>query len=108
MTRRIVLAGAICFLLAARALVPAADKTSGPAYPNHANVMIYRDEADREHPVTSPADWLKRRAHIVAGMEQAMGPLPDLSKLPPLDVRVDDTKTVKGEGYTRLTLSYVA
>ncbi|HEY3967062.1 MAG TPA: PVC-type heme-binding CxxCH protein [Planctomycetaceae bacterium] len=95
-------------LLAIGAGISAAQKTTGPASQNHANVMVYRDEAGREHPVNSPADWLKRRAHIVAGMEQAMGPLPDLSKLPPLDVRIDESKTYNGEGYTRLTLSYAA
>jgi putative membrane-bound dehydrogenase-like protein len=95
-------------LVGATALLCQAQQTDVPQYPDHAHVMVYRDAENREHPVKSPADWLKRRAHIVAGMEQAMGPLPDRSKLPPLDVRIDESKTIQGEGYTRLTLSYVA
>jgi hypothetical protein len=41
-------------------------------------------------------------------MERAMGPLPDLANLPPLDVRIDDSRTVKGDGYTRLSLTYAS
>jgi putative membrane-bound dehydrogenase-like protein len=97
-----------CVIIAAGSSMGVAQQPTSPKYADHAHVMVYRDSDNREHPVTSPADWLKRRAHIIAGMEQAMGPLPDLSKLPPLDVRIDESQTVKGEGYTRLTLSYVA
>jgi hypothetical protein len=41
-------------------------------------------DAQGEHPVTTPADWARRRAHILLGMQQAMGKLPDRSKLGPL------------------------
>ncbi len=77
-----------------------------PTYTDHARLMVFRDADNKEHPVTTREDWLKRRKHILAGMEQAMGPLPDLSKQPPLDVRIDERATLQGEGYTRLTLSY--
>ncbi|MBI3862745.1 MAG: prolyl oligopeptidase family serine peptidase [Planctomycetia bacterium] len=100
-----IVAGVLVF--AAGALIAAADNAAGPHYADHSRVMVYRDDDNREHPVQAPSDWLKRRAHVLAGMEQAMGKLPDRSKLPPLDVRVDESKTLKGEGYTRLTLSYV-
>ena len=79
---------------------------AGPNYTDHANLLVYRDADNSEHPVATREDWLKRRKHILAGMEQAMGPLPDLSKQPPLDVRIDEKATLQGEGYTRLTLSY--
>jgi putative membrane-bound dehydrogenase-like protein len=85
-----------------------AQPTDTPQYPDHSNVMVYRDSENRERPVQSPADWLKRRAHILAGMQQAMGPFPDLSKFPPLDVRIDESKTFQGDGYSRLSLSYIA
>jgi len=39
-------------------------------------------------------------------MQAAMGPLPDRSKLPPLDVQISER--VQRSGYTRLTISFVA
>src|SRR5258708_7969920 len=90
-------------ILAAR---PAASRADEPAYPDHARLMVFRDADNVEHAVRTREDWLKRRKHVLAGMEQAMGPLPDRSKLPPLDVRV--AETIEGDGYTRLTISFVA
>ena len=31
-----------------------------PTYPDHAHPLVYRDAENREHPVKTPADWLKR------------------------------------------------
>jgi acetyl esterase/lipase len=39
-------------------------------------------------------------------MQEAMGPLPDRSKLPPLDVQV--AEQVDGDGFVRLSLTYLA
>src|SRR6266478_5112223 len=97
----------ILFLfLTSCSLVMGEDGPAGPSYVDHARLMVYRDEQNGEHPVRTKDDWLRRRRHIVAGMERAMGPLPDGSKLPPLDVRVGEK--FDGDGYTRLTISYVA
>lgn len=89
---------------------PAATQTpqtqAPPAYSDHAHVMVYLDAAGRQHPVATAEDWAVRRGHILAGMQQAMGPLPDRTNLPPLDVKVTDTAA--GDGYTRLTLSFAA
>lgn len=67
--------------------------------------MSYLDEQGDEHPVKTPAAWGRRRSEILDGMQLAMGKLPDRSHLPPLDMKV--TAKVKGDGFTRLTLSYV-
>jgi len=93
-------------LLAASPLVSADEKPAGPSYDDHARLMIYRDADGKEHPVRTKEDWLKRRRHIIEGMERAMGPLPDRSRPPPLDVRI--VEKVDGPGYTRQTISYVA
>jgi acetyl esterase/lipase len=77
-----------------------------PTYTDHARVMVYRDADNQEHPVKTPADWAIRRRHILAGMEEAMGKLPDRSKLVPLDVQV--TEEIEQEGVARQTISYVA
>ena len=77
-----------------------------PTYRNHSRLMVVLDEKGMQQPVRSKEDWARRREHILSGMQQAMGKLPDRSKLARLDVRV--TKREKGDGYTRLTLSLAA
>ena len=83
-----------------------ADEPS-PDYPDHARLLVYRDQQGQEHAVKTPADWAIRRRHILAGACEAMGPLPDLSNSPPLDVQVKG-EPYQGDGYQRLTISYVS
>ncbi|HUY35521.1 MAG TPA: alpha/beta hydrolase [Pirellulales bacterium] len=90
-----------CALAIAGDAPPAEDR-----YSDHAKLLLYVDDQGREQPVKNPADWGRRRADILAGMQQAMGPLPSREDLPPLDVRV--TETSEQEGYTRLKLTFVA
>jgi dienelactone hydrolase len=73
---------------------------------DHRRVMYYLDEAGVEQPVRTVEDWSKRRKQILAGMQRAMGPLPDRTNLPPLDVRVSEE--MEGDGFTRLKLSFAA
>ena len=56
--------------------------------------------------VKTPADWPAERAKILEGMQQAMGPLPDRSPLPPLDVKI--TNRSKADGIETLTISLFA
>src|SRR4051812_40173080 len=51
-----------------------------------------------------PDDVSQRRAKTLASMQEVMGPLPDRSHLPPLDIRTSETQN--GEGYTRQTISF--
>ena len=94
-------------LLLIRGTAPllAAEAEAPPEYANHRQLRVWRD-AKGEHPVETPADWAKRRAHILLGMQQAMGKLPDRTKLGPLDVKV--TERSEGPGYVRYSLSFVA
>ncbi|HUY87657.1 MAG TPA: alpha/beta fold hydrolase [Pirellulales bacterium] len=89
--------------LAALALLAAAPPQA-PEYRNHSRLMVYLDEAGQEHPVKTPADWAIRRKHILAGMQQAMGELPDRSQQPPLDPR--ETERVEQDGVVRIKLSF--
>jgi dienelactone hydrolase len=52
------------------------------------NLLVYRDERGKVRPVRNVGQWQKRRAEIVRGMQQIMGPLP--SKRVPLDMRVEE------------------
>ncbi|HXT60210.1 MAG TPA: alpha/beta fold hydrolase [Pirellulales bacterium] len=87
------------------ALLAAAEPQT-PNYPDHSRLMTYLDDSGQEHPVKTPADWAIRRRHILAGMQQAMGPLPDLSRRAPLDPR--ETERIEQDGVVRITLSFVA
>src|SRR5687768_9822719 len=76
------------------------------AYSDHSRLLVYIDDKGGEHPVKTAEDWARRRTHILAGMQEAMGALPDRSNLPELDVKV--VAEMKGEGFVRQTISFVA
>lgn len=59
-----------------------------PDYPEKTELLVWKDAEGVDHPVRSPDDWRRRRAHILRHMEAVMGPLPDASKKVPLDPQV--------------------
>jgi pimeloyl-ACP methyl ester carboxylesterase len=50
---------------------------AAPSYPDHTNLMVVRDASGQERPVKTPADWAIRRGHILAHLQEVMGPLPE-------------------------------
>ena len=54
------------------------------------NLLVYRNDQGGIAPVKSIADWRKRRASILAGLQQVAGPLPGPEKRCSLDVRVGE------------------
>jgi len=98
--------GHFIFLLLLTAQLAHGANQEAPQYPDHSRLTIYLDSSGAEHPVRTPEDWAVRRRHIVEGMERAMGPLPDRSKFPPLDMRVREE--FQGDGYVRQTISFTA
>jgi dienelactone hydrolase len=78
-----------------------------PVFANvdHSNLMVYWTP-DGLRPVQTPADWAIRRRQIIAGMEAAMGKLPDRSRLPPPDMKV--IERVERDGFVRLEIAYLA
>src|SRR5262249_6982309 len=67
-----------------------------PAYPDKSKLLIWRDADGKEHPIKTAADWAKRRAHILAHMQEVMGTMPDAGRKVPLDVQtVEETKMDK-------------
>ncbi|MDR3634860.1 MAG: dienelactone hydrolase family protein [Isosphaeraceae bacterium] len=65
----------------------AAGPPEAPRYPDHTRLLVVRDEAGREQPVRSPGEWQVRRAHILAHLQEVMGPLPGGERRVPLDVK---------------------
>ncbi|PQO33067.1 alpha/beta hydrolase family protein [Blastopirellula marina] len=92
---------AVLFLSIARAQ----DETAPRRLPRE-NLLVYRDAANHLKTVTSIADWQKRRAEILAGMQTVMGKLPGDEKRCPLDVQVHEE--VDCGKYVRRLISYQA
>ncbi len=70
------------------------------------NLLVYRDRSGDVRPVRSTTDWLQRRAEIVRGMLEVMGPLPGSEKRCPLDLRVEEE--VEAGTYVRRLVSYAS
>src|SRR5439155_11499668 len=77
---------------------------SPPFYADKTHLLVYRDAAGKEHPIQTPADWDKRREHILANMQLVMGPLPNISRQVPLGVYVNEE--VKTDKYVRRKISF--
>ena len=73
-------------LQAAGAVDPMAGAPVAVPYPDHGRLMEVRDASGAVRPVVTPADWAERAAHIRAGLQQAMGPLPSVAARVPLEV----------------------
>jgi dienelactone hydrolase len=97
--------GLLPALLALGLLVRAADPAPVPRLPRD-NLLLYRGEDGKPHPVKTTADWLKRRAEIIRGMEAVMGPLPGAKKRCPLDVKT--VEEVDCGKYVRRVISYAS
>ena len=54
------------------------------------NLLVFYNRRGEVSPVRSVSDWEKRRAEIIRGMEQVMGPLPGKEKKCPLVETVGD------------------
>ncbi|MDB5336007.1 MAG: Alpha/beta hydrolase family protein [Planctomycetaceae bacterium] len=53
-------------------------------------LLVYRDAKNQEIPVKTVADWQRRRAEIMLGVEAVMGKLPGKEKKCDLDVKVEN------------------
>src|SRR5438067_5786454 len=101
--RNLLMWRAILCLLTLSIFSPAADP---PFYPDKQHLLVWRDEQGKERPIKTPADWEKRRTHVLAGIQLAMGPLPDASRKVPLDVK--ETEEIKTEKFVRKKLTFAA
>lgn len=75
-----------------------------PDYADHTELLVVTDSERRQRPVRSPADWALRRSHVLAGMQRAMGRLPDPSRRVPLAIRT--IETVQEAAYVRHRISF--
>src|SRR5262245_13059261 len=77
-----------------------------PFYPDKTKLLVVLDADGKEHPITAAADWPKRRAHILANLQQVMGPMPTDDRKVPLDLHVYDE--FKMQKYVRKTISFAS
>jgi hypothetical protein len=84
--------------------VSPAEPPAAIAYPDHSKLLVLRDAAGNETPITTPEQWAQRVAHIRAGMQQAMGPLHDTARWTPLDMEVVSEE--KTETYLRRKIRF--
>ena len=70
------------------------------------NLLVFHDRTGAVAPVKSNTDWQQRRAEILRGMTEVMGPLPGPEKRCPLDVRIEQ-ETDCGS-YLRRSITYAA
>ena len=80
--------------------------SSAPAYPDHSRLMVIRDARGNERPVRTASDWAVRRGHILAHLQEVMGPLPGPMKRVPTDLRVLETQ--RERGYVRKKVSFAS
>ncbi len=104
------------FLLAAtdmRSLAqePALDSSALAArYRDHRDLSVYLGPDGQPRPIRSAGDWKRRRAHILAGMQRAMGALPRHATTPlkALEPVEDAASVTPGPGFTRRNVSFAS
>ena len=64
---------------------------AGPPAPRlpRDNLLVYRGADGKAAPVKTVADWEKRRAEVVRGMESVMGRFPGKDRRGQLDMKVE-------------------
>ena len=72
----------------------------------HTNLLVFHNRTGAVMPVKSKADWQQRRAEILRGMTEVIGPLPGRGKICPFDLRTEQ-RTNCGS-YTRLLVTYAS
>jgi dienelactone hydrolase len=96
-----------CVILVAIAgLAVATHAADSPARLPRDNLLLYRGTDGKPIPVKTAADWAKRRAEIVRGMESVMGKLPGEKKRCPLEVKTESE--VDCGSYVRRLISYAS
>jgi dienelactone hydrolase len=86
--------------------LPAADLPPAPSRLPRTNLLVFHDRTGAVVPVKSKAEWQQRRAEILCGMTEVMGPLPGREKRCPLDVQIEQ-ETDCGS-YVRRSITYAA
>jgi hypothetical protein len=85
--------------------IPAEPLRPPPRLPS-TNLLVFHNRRGEVQVVKSKSDWLKRRAEILRGMQQVMGPLPGGEKRCPLVPRIEEEADCGS--YVRRRLTYAS
>lgn len=72
--------------------------------PSHEDLSYYLKSDGTQARIRNADDWQRRRAQIITGIEEAMGPLPRPEKTVPLDVQIVEEH--QEDGYIRRKVAY--
>lgn len=96
--------GIVLAVLLGSVTVAQNNEPSSPPHAEHQDLSYYLRPDGTRAAIVAPADWEKRRAQIIAGMEEVMGPFPGPKSPVPLDVQVLEEH--KENGYVRRKIAY--
>src|SRR3954464_14185053 len=94
----------LCNIVFCLLTIPFLASAEPPRYPNHSDLSYYLRPDGTRAPIQTEADWRQRRAHILAGMQEVMGPLPHPKSPVRLDVNILEEH--KEDGYIRRKIAY--
>lgn len=77
-----------------------------PFYSDHTRLLFVLDASGKEHPIETAAAWSQRRDHILANMQEVMGPLPDRSEFDSVPLNVQTLEETRGNGFIRRKIEY--
>src|SRR4051794_25317960 len=95
---------AALLLLAAVPLAMASPMQT-PVYPDRHDLLKLR-EGGKENPITTRAQWARRREQILLDMQKVMGPLPGPDQRVPLDVHIESEE--RTPHYLRRKLTFAS
>jgi dienelactone hydrolase len=96
----------LVILLAPWRSLVAADLPLAPSRLPRTNLLVFHDRTGAVVPVKSKADWQQRRAEILRGMTEVMGPLPGREKRCPLGLQIEQETDCSS--YVRRSITYAA
>jgi len=77
-----------------------------PVRLDRTDLLQYRDSTGQLKKATSPEEWAQRKAEILRGMQQVMGPFPGKDRRGPLNVKL--IEEVDAGDYVRRLITYEA
>jgi hypothetical protein len=84
--------------------IPVTVRAEAPVRLDRDNLMQFRGPDGGVLPVKTAADWQKRRAEILQGMQAVMGPFPGDDRRVPLDIKVEEE--ADAGSYVRRLITY--
>lgn len=79
--------------------------SSASTQSNTSSLLYFRDSSHTAVPVTTKAEWEKKRTRILENMQKVMGELPERTGLPDFDLKFTDS--LREDGYMRYTISFL-